>query len=118
MNQLDKRVSDAWSEVSEAMLKHELDPRIVAWQLKRLLSVASAPKAHDKVSSMRELPVGSLLYLSIRAQRTMLRLDVGTIGELLEKTAEDFSRCRGAGRNTLWEVKEKLAVHGLKLRTN
>jgi DNA-directed RNA polymerase subunit alpha len=46
----------------------------------------------------------------------MVRLGIGTIGELLRKTGDDLLECKNFGVTSLNEVREKLSQHGLKLR--
>ena len=56
------------------------------------------------------------LNLSVRARKCMIRLGIGTVGELLRRTGDDLLECKNFGVTSLNEVREKLAVHGLKLR--
>ena len=56
------------------------------------------------------------LSLSVRARKCMIRLGISTIGELLRRTGDDLLECKNFGVTSLNEVRDKLSVHGLKLR--
>ncbi len=56
------------------------------------------------------------LNLSVRARKCMIRLGISTIGDLVRRTGDDLLECKNFGVTSLNEVREKLAVHGLKLR--
>lgn len=56
------------------------------------------------------------LNLSVRARKCMIRLGINTLGELLRKTGDDLLECKNFGVTSLNEVREKLALQGLKLR--
>ena len=56
------------------------------------------------------------LNLSVRARKCMTRLGITTVGELVRRTGDDLLECKNFGVTSLNEVREKLAVHGLKLR--
>lgn len=56
------------------------------------------------------------LNLSVRARKCMVRLGLSTIGELLRRTGDDLLECKNFGVTSLNEVREKLAIQGLKLR--
>jgi DNA-directed RNA polymerase subunit alpha len=58
----------------------------------------------------------SELNLSVRARKCMVRLGLATVGELVRRTGDDLLECKNFGVTSLNEVREKLAVHGLKLR--
>ncbi len=57
----------------------------------------------------------SELNLSVRARKCMIRLGINTIGELVRKTGDQLLECKNFGVTSLNEVREKLAVHNLKL---
>ena len=65
--------------------------------------------------ALLERPISDL-NLSVRARKCMVRLGLGTIGELLRKTGDDMLECKNFGVTSLTEVREKLTQHGLKLR--
>lgn len=56
------------------------------------------------------------LNLSVRARKCMVRLGIGTVGELLRRTADELLECKNFGVTSLNEVREKLTIQGLKLR--
>lgn len=56
------------------------------------------------------------LNLSVRARKCMVRLGLGTIGELVRKTGDDLLECKNFGVTSLNEVRDKLTEHSLKLR--
>jgi len=58
----------------------------------------------------------SELNLSVRARKCMIRLGINTMGELLRRTGDDLLECKNFGVTSLNEVREKLALQGLKLR--
>jgi DNA-directed RNA polymerase subunit alpha len=58
----------------------------------------------------------SELSLSVRARKCMARLGINTIGELLRRSGDDLLECKNFGVTSLNEVREKLNLHGLKLR--
>ncbi len=58
----------------------------------------------------------SELNLSVRARKCMIRLGVTTIGDLIRRTGDELLECKNFGVTSLNEVREKLTVHGLKLR--
>jgi len=65
--------------------------------------------------AMLSRPVAEL-NLSVRARKCMIRLGINTIGELLRRTGDDLLECKNFGVTSLNEVREKLALVGLKLR--
>ena len=56
------------------------------------------------------------LNLSVRARKCMIRLQIATIGELVRHTGDELLECKNFGVTSLNEVREKLVVHGIKLR--
>ncbi len=56
------------------------------------------------------------LALSVRARKCMIRLGITTIGELVRHTGDELLECKNFGVTSLNEVRDKLAVHALKLR--
>jgi DNA-directed RNA polymerase subunit alpha len=56
------------------------------------------------------------LNLSVRARKCMIRLGIATVGELVRRTGDELLECKNFGVTSLNEVREKMAVHGLKLR--
>ncbi len=72
-----------------------------------------APSADDQ--EVHSLPITDL-SLSVRARKCTTKLGIGTIGELIRRTAEDLMECKNFGVTSLNEVREKLTERGLKLR--
>jgi DNA-directed RNA polymerase subunit alpha len=60
-------------------------------------------------------PVGDL-NLSVRARKCMNRLGINTLGELIQRTADELLESKNFGMTSLSEVREKLAQFGLTLR--
>jgi len=58
----------------------------------------------------------SELALSVRARKCMIRLGISTIAELIRHTGDELLECKNFGVTSLNEVRDKLTVHGLKLR--
>jgi DNA-directed RNA polymerase subunit alpha len=65
--------------------------------------------------AMLDRPIADL-NLSVRARKCMIRLGLNTIGELVRRTGDDLLECKNFGVTSLNEVREKLTIHGLKLR--
>ncbi len=56
------------------------------------------------------------LNLSVRARKCLIKLGISTLSELVRRTGDDLLECKNFGVTSLNEVREKLAVLGLKLR--
>jgi DNA-directed RNA polymerase subunit alpha len=56
------------------------------------------------------------LNLSVRARKCMNRLGINTLGELIQRTADELLEAKNFGMTSLNEVREKLAQYGLTLR--
>src|SRR5262245_33916887 len=56
------------------------------------------------------------LNLSVRARKCMNRLGITTLGELIQRTADELLESKNFGMTSLNEVREKLAQFGLTLR--
>jgi DNA-directed RNA polymerase subunit alpha len=69
----------------------------------------------DDERALLDRPIADL-NLSVRARKCMVRLGLTTIGELVRRTGDDLLECKNFGVTSLNEVREKLTVHGLKLR--
>jgi DNA-directed RNA polymerase subunit alpha len=59
-----------------------------------------------------------LLNLSVRSRKCTTKLNIRTVGELIQHTGEDLLECKNFGAVSLKEVREKLAEYGLKLKDN
>ncbi len=60
-------------------------------------------------------PVGDL-NLSVRARKCMNKLGLTTLGDLIQRTADELLEMKNFGMTSLSEVREKLGQYGLKLR--
>jgi DNA-directed RNA polymerase subunit alpha len=58
------------------------------------------------------------LNLSVRARKCMVRLGLTTVGDLVRRSGDDLLECKNFGVTSLNEVREKLTIHGLKLRND
>ncbi|HKB39699.1 MAG TPA: DNA-directed RNA polymerase subunit alpha C-terminal domain-containing protein [Gemmataceae bacterium] len=58
----------------------------------------------------------SELNLSVRARKCMNRLGITTLGELIQRTADELLESKNFGMTSLNEVREKIATYGLTLR--
>lgn len=56
------------------------------------------------------------LNLSVRARKCMNRLNIGTLGELCQRTSDELLEAKNFGQTSLTEVREKLQQYSLKLR--
>src|SRR5919201_6548909 len=56
------------------------------------------------------------LNLSVRARKCMNRLGITTLGELIQRTADELLESKNFGMTSLNEVREKLGQFGLTLR--
>jgi DNA-directed RNA polymerase subunit alpha len=56
------------------------------------------------------------LNLSVRARKCMNRLGINTLGDLVQRTADELLESKNFGMTSLSEVREKLAQNGLTLR--
>jgi DNA-directed RNA polymerase subunit alpha len=60
----------------------------------------------------------SELNLSVRARKCMHRLGITTLGELVNRTADELLEAKNFGQTSLAEVRDKLTGLGLKLRND
>ncbi|MHB1426633.1 MAG: tetratricopeptide repeat protein [Gemmataceae bacterium] len=56
------------------------------------------------------------LNLSVRARKCMNRLGINSLGDLVNRTADDLLESKNFGMTSLSEVREKLGQYGLTLR--
>ncbi|MCI0463829.1 MAG: tetratricopeptide repeat protein [Gemmataceae bacterium] len=56
------------------------------------------------------------MNLSVRARKCMNRLGINTLGELIQRTADELLEAKNFGMTSLNEVREKLRQYGLSLR--
>jgi DNA-directed RNA polymerase subunit alpha len=77
----------------------------------------SRPK--QPMSEQEEAVLGkpvSELNLSVRARKCMNRLGLNTLGDLIQRTADELLESKNFGMTSLNEVREKLGQFGLSLR--
>ena len=60
----------------------------------------------------------SELNLSVRARKCMVRLNIQTFGQLVQRTADELLASRNFGVTSLNEIRQKLTDFGLKLRND
>jgi DNA-directed RNA polymerase subunit alpha len=60
-------------------------------------------------------PVGDL-NLSVRARKCMNRLGINSLGDLVQRSADELLESKNFGQTSLAEVREKLSQYGLNLR--
>jgi DNA-directed RNA polymerase subunit alpha len=58
----------------------------------------------------------SEMNLSVRARKCMNRLGINTLGDLIQRTADELLESKNFGQTSLAEVREKLGQYGLTLR--
>ena len=56
------------------------------------------------------------LNLSVRARKCMNRLGINSLGDLIQRSADELLESKNFGMTSLNEVREKLAQYGLTLR--
>jgi DNA-directed RNA polymerase subunit alpha len=56
------------------------------------------------------------LNLSVRARKCMNRLGINSLGDLIQRTADELLESKNFGMTSLSEVREKLQQYGLTLR--
>ena len=56
------------------------------------------------------------LNLSVRARKCMNRLGINSLGELINRSADELLEAKNFGMTSLNEVREKLQQYGLTLR--
>ena len=69
----------------------------------------------DQEQAVLNKPVADL-NLSVRARKCMNRLGINTLGELVQRTADELLESKNFGMTSLTEVREKLRQYGLSLR--
>ncbi|HMF14398.1 MAG TPA: DNA-directed RNA polymerase subunit alpha C-terminal domain-containing protein, partial [Gemmataceae bacterium] len=69
----------------------------------------------DQEQAVLNKPVSDL-NLSVRARKCMNRLGINTLGDLIQRTADELLESKNFGMTSLNEVREKLAQYGLSLR--
>src|SRR5205085_2054043 len=75
----------------------------------------SQPQLSDQEQAVLNKPVADL-NLSVRARKCMNRLGINSLGELVQRSADELLESKNFGMTSLSEVREKLAQYGLTLR--
>lgn len=81
---------------------------------------AFAPIGNDlspQEQALHSRPVSDL-NLSVRARKCMARLQIGTLGELVQKSADELLATKNFGVTSLNEIRAQLTEHNLKLRND
>jgi DNA-directed RNA polymerase subunit alpha len=65
---------------------------------------------------MENFPIEELEELGVRAYNCLKRVGIETIGDLVGKSENELAAIPNFGKKSIEEVKETLALHGLKLR--
>src|SRR5262249_25295374 len=76
-------------------------------------------RPHHQMSEQEQAVLSkpvSELNLSVRARKCMNRLGINTLGDLIQRSADDLLESKNFGMTSLTEVREKLAQFGLTLR--
>ena len=66
-------------------------------------------------SELLHMPV-SILRLSTRSRKCLVRLEVTTLADLVQHSVDDLLGTKNFGLISLAEVRARLAQHGLRLR--
>ena len=75
----------------------------------------STDNLSEQEQAVLNKPVAEL-NLSVRARKCMNRLGISTLGELIQRTADELLESKNFGMTSLNEVREKLRQYGLTLR--
>jgi DNA-directed RNA polymerase subunit alpha len=73
------------------------------------------PQYSEAEQAAMNKPISELNF-SVRARKCMNRLSISTVGELIQRTADELLEMKNFGQTSLVEVREKLTELGLKLR--
>lgn len=76
---------------------------------------ADRSKADAERQALLARPISNL-NLSVRTRKCMIRLAINTLGDLVSQSTEDLLKCINFGWGCINEIREKLAVFGLKLK--
>jgi len=123
----DKLTLDVWTKGTitpeEAV---SLAAKVLSEHLKTFIDISD--KGREAVIIEQKPEIGSTeavreinideLELSVRSYNCLKRAGINTVGELVNKTADDMMKVRNLGRKSLDEVLAKLKELGLSLREN
>jgi DNA-directed RNA polymerase subunit alpha len=76
-------------------------------------------RSHQALSEQEQAVLNkpvSELNLSVRARKCMNRLGINTLGDLVQRTADELLESKNFGMTSLAEVRERLAQYNLSLR--
>lgn len=76
---------------------------------------ANQPQYSPEEQEAMNKPISELNF-SVRARKCMNRLSISTVGELIQRTADELLEMKNFGQTSLVEVREKLTELNLKLR--
>ncbi len=76
---------------------------------------STQPQYTEAEQAAMNKPISELNF-SVRARKCMNRLGIATVGELLQRTADELLEMKNFGQTSLTEVREKLTELNLKLR--
>lgn len=76
---------------------------------------SNQPQYSPEEQEAMNKPISELNF-SVRARKCMNRLSIGTVGELIQRTADELLEMKNFGQTSLVEVREKLVELNLKLR--
>jgi predicted nucleic acid-binding Zn-ribbon protein len=71
--------------------------------------------ADEEEQGVLDKPVSDL-NLSVRTQKTMKRLGISTLGDLVQRFADERLESKDFGMNTLNEIRKRLNQQGISLR--
>jgi DNA-directed RNA polymerase subunit alpha len=74
----------------------------------------TAPVSEEQAAVLNK-PVSDL-NLSVRARKCMNRLGINSLGDLVQRSADELLESKNFGQTSLQEVKDKLAQYSLRLR--
>jgi DNA-directed RNA polymerase subunit alpha len=83
-------------------------------QVERRFSASQQPLTEQEQAILAK-PV-SEMNLSVRARKCMNRLGINTLGDLIQRTADELLESKNFGITSLTEVRDKLRQYGLTLR--
>lgn len=104
-------------EVRDLMAAHGLTIGQNLSQAQRMEPVFMPTTLSPQEQAVLSKPI-SELNLSVRARKCMARLGLTTVGELMQRSADDLLASRNFGVTSLNEVRAKLSEINLKLRND
>ena len=84
-------------------------------QDKQRVETPEVAQLSPEQQSVLSRPVGDL-NLSVRARKCMNRLNIGTLGELVSKSADELLECKNFGVTSLKEIRDKLVEFNIRLK--